>query len=313
MVKVGTIKQFAMEIVMIKYKIIALAGLTLLLLFFSNTLFQNFSLNNVKKKAVVDTSTKEDVYVGVVSRYAPPLIYRGYQPIMDYLTANTNYHFVLKLSDSYNDTIEDLVNKKISIAFVGTFIYLEMHEKDKLIPILCPKNKEGFPISNAVLISKDNVEFKGLCNLTKTKVALPSEKSFSSNWFLKYYKLKCGELKKTNISITYFNYHTSVIFQVLKGNYQFGVVKQNIADAFKDRGIKILLKSHSIPSSPIVVKEGVNKQMLDEFTNALIIIEKTNPNILNTFDKEFAYGFAKTSPEKFIKEKNLIFGVVDEQ
>ncbi len=297
------------EIVMSRYKVIFPVLVILICLFFSYDFFQDFSKQEVVIGKDSGSRNKQDVLVGVISRFAPPLIYRGYQPIMDYLTSNTNYNFKLKLSESYENTIDDIVAGKIDIAFVGTFIYLQQYEKNNLVPVLAPKNSLGFPLSNVCIVSSKKTNFDDLCSLKNSKIALPSKKSFAFNWFVSAYENKCADID--NINMMNFNYHTSVIFQVLKGNYQFGVVKQNIADEFTNRGLFILYKSPTIPSSPIVVRENADKKLVNAFVSALLKLKK-GESVLNSFDREFKFGFAKVSKDDYLRYKSQVLGVAVE-
>ncbi len=295
------------EIKVSRIKIVFIA-IFIIILFFSILFFsgfiRDFSKTKIEKIIPPNIVKKQVVYVGVVSRFAPPLIYKGYQPIMDYLTENTNYDFQLKLSNSYEETINDLISKKIDIGFIGTYIYLNGYENKNIIPILAPKNSEGLPFSNVVLISKKQHKISEICSLKNSKIALPSKQSFASNWFLNSFKDNCGDLKKNKIEIKHFNYHTSVIFQVLKGKYDFGVVKKSIADEFTNRGLELLLKSEKIPASPIVTRVDLDKSLVEEFVKNMLDIEKHNTKILEKFDKEFSNGFAKVDVSDYVKFKN---------
>lgn len=293
----------------VKIFLITISGLflTALIIYFFQ-LSKDFSKTKIEKPFMANNELKQVVYVGVVSRLAPPLIYKGYQPIMDYLTENTKYNFQLKLSNSYKETINDLTAKKIDIGFIGTYIYLKGYENKNIIPILAPKNNEGLPVSNVVLISKQKYQIIDICKLKDLKIALPSKQSFASNWFVNSFINKCSNFKKNKIEIKYFNYHTSVIFQVLKGKYDIGVVKQNIADEFTNRGLELLLKSEKIPASPIVTRADIDENLINEFVNCMLNIERNNPKVLENFDKEFSNGFAKVDVGDYIKLKNKNIG-----
>ena len=45
---------------------------------------------------------------GVIPRYNPLVMYKRYQPIMDYLTAETPYRFELKISKDYPEAVRFL-------------------------------------------------------------------------------------------------------------------------------------------------------------------------------------------------------------
>ena len=50
-------------------------------------------------------------------------MYQRYQPLMDYLTKNTQYRFELKLSQDYRDIINFLKNNRVQVALLGGVTY----------------------------------------------------------------------------------------------------------------------------------------------------------------------------------------------
>lgn len=239
-------------------------------------------------------SEKEVIYFGVVSRYAPSMIYKGYQPVMDWLSSVTPYKFELKLSTSYQETVSQLANKEVTAAFLGTFIYLDAHKEYGIRCIARPLNKELKPYFHSVLISREDSDIRTLKDLKDKRLALPSVYSFSGNWLLK------SELKKHGLglmdfdSINHFNYHHTVAYQVLKDHFQAGVVKDRVATEFLGHGLRIIQKSGPIPASPIVVSQHANTQVVKAIQKALLEIDINNPKfkkIMENWDKEFAYGF----------------------
>ena len=104
-------------------------------------------------QAAADSLSKPVVYFGVISRYSPNIIYKGYQPLMDYLTANTGYRFELRLSSSYEETVQQLVNGNVDAAFLGSFIYLKARREYGIKCILKPLNDNFKPFFHSVLIT----------------------------------------------------------------------------------------------------------------------------------------------------------------
>ncbi len=241
---------------------------------------------------------KEVIYFGVVSRYAPNLIYKGYQPIMDYLSEVTPYKFELKLSSSYKETIQQLSNNQVTAAFLGTFIYLDAHEKYGITCIARPLNKNLEPFFHSVLISRSDSPIQKVKDLYNSRLALPSAYSFSGNWLLKSEFKKSGMKQSDLDSIYHFNYHHTVVYQVLKENFHAGVVKDRVAAEFLDHGLRIIKKSDPIPASPIVVSMDANPEVVNAIRMALLGIDVNNPEhakMIGTWDKEFAFGFQEAN------------------
>jgi phosphonate transport system substrate-binding protein len=252
---------------------------------------------------------KNTIYMGVVSRYPPPVIYQGYQPLMDYLTENSNYKFEIKLSLSYDETVEQLVNHEVEAAFLGSYVYVGAHDKFGVKCILKPLSENSEPFFHSVIITKRESSIQSIKDIRGKRVALPSQQSFTTNWFL-FYELKQHNIKQNELhSIHNFSHHQTVISQVLKGNFDVGVVREQVAKDYSKFGIRIIAKSYPIAGSPIVVSKNFNPKVVDAIKTALL---KINVNDINdrkkveSWDKEFAYGFVVASDSDYQHIRKLI-------
>ena len=239
-------------------------------------------------------ANKPVVFVGVVSRYPPTVIYQGYQPIMDYLSANSPYHFTLRLNATYQQTVDELADGRVSAAFLGTYIYVRAYDQRAVTSLLKPLNENGEPLSHAVVITRAESPIRKIEDLRGKRLALPSQDSFSGNWLPLY------ELKKHNISLSdldsvhYFPHHQSVVYQVLKGTFDAGVVKERVAKEFLPRGLRIVYTSEPIPGSPIVVSKHCLPEIASALREALLRIDVRKPEfkaLVADWDQEFQFGF----------------------
>ncbi|MCK5519906.1 MAG: phosphate/phosphite/phosphonate ABC transporter substrate-binding protein [Candidatus Marinimicrobia bacterium] len=245
---------------------------------------------------------KEWVYFGVISRYSPHILYKGYQPIMDYLNEVTPYHFELRLSSSYDETVQQLDNGNVDIAFLGSYIYARDRKKYKLKCIMKPLNTEGKPTSRSVLITTDSSSNYSLMDLKNKSLALPSTESFSANW-LSHVEFSRNNLKTDDFKrIEYFSFHQNVIEQVLMGHFDAGVVKERVVQDYINKGIRIIQLSDPIPGSPIVVSNKSDKMMMKEVMEAFLKIDpsqKKDSLLLADWDLEFHYGFTSALDSEY--------------
>ncbi len=253
---------------------------------------------------VIDT-----VYFGVISRYPSNVIYRGYQPIMDYLTKNTDYHFELLLSDSYDETVNQLVSGEAHAAFLGSYIYVQAHDLHGIICILKPLNENQEPFFRSVLITHPRTGIKSIKDLSGKRLALPSQQSFSGNW------LPISLLDKNDISIDdlgavqFFPFHQSVVYEVLRGNFDAGAVKDRVAQEYSDRGIDVFAYSDPIPGSPIVVPRDYDEAIVKAIMNALLAIDPADPEysaLIRDWDPEFAHGFVPAHNEDYNTIRDIL-------
>ncbi len=254
------------------------------------------------EKGAQNLNQKPVYYCGVISRFPPTFIYRGYQPIMDYLTKNTPFRFELRLSKSYKQTVEQLASGQVVAAFLGSFIFAKEAKKYGLRCLLRPLSASGHPFLRAVVITKSTSDIHKVTDLIHKKIALPSALSFSANWFL-YKALPRYGLKASQLdSLHWFAHHHTVIYEVLKNKFDAGVVKDRVAQEFVNRGIRILDRSEPIPSSPLVVSSKSPVKIVRAIKQALLKINVNKAyyrKIVAHWDAEFAYGFASARNEDY--------------
>jgi phosphonate transport system substrate-binding protein len=258
------------------------------------------------------TLHKPVVFVGVVSRYPPTVIYHGYQPIMDYLTRNSPYQFVLRLNSTYQQTVDELADGRVSAAFLGTYIYMQAYDRHAVTSLLKPLNENGEPLSHAVIITRLESSIRNIEDLRGKRVAFPSQESFSGNWLPLY------ELKKHNISLSdldsvhYFPHHQSVVYHVLKGSFDAGVVKERVAKEFLPRGLRIVYTSRPIPGSPIVISKHCPAAIATALRDALLRIDVRRADdraLVAEWDQEFQYGFTSASDSDYNALRTILRSV----
>ena len=245
---------------------------------------------------------KQIVYVGVISRYPPNIIFKGYQPIIDYLNQNEKYQFELKLSTSYSETVNQLINGDVAVAFFGTLLYINAHESYGIIPILKPLNEDFKPFFKSVVFTKPNNSIFSIKDLIGKRVALPSSESFSGNWLIKYELLKYNILEKDIKEIKNFAYHQNVIYQVLSGDFDAGVVKDRVIKEYDNRKIKIIGYSEPVPGSPIVAAKDYDAEIITTIKSLLLKIDLNQSKyqeLIKSWDKEFTYGFVEANDSDY--------------
>ncbi len=110
-------------------------------------------------------SDKPIIRFGVIPRYNPLVMYKRYQPIMDYLTAETPYRFELKISRDYSEAVRFLREGITPISSLGDVTFTEASKLYGAIPILKPLNREGSPYYRSAIIVSQNSPLKSLAEL----------------------------------------------------------------------------------------------------------------------------------------------------
>jgi phosphonate transport system substrate-binding protein len=234
------------------------------------------------------------VRVGVISRYAPTLIYERYQPVMDYLSAAGTYHYELKLSTSYEDAAEQLRRGEVVASFFGTWIYARLGPRLGLEPVLAPRNEEGGTSFHATLIVAAASPLTKIADLTGHRVALPSRSSYAGNWLSAEALPEAGLTLADLDSVHYFEYHQTVVHRVLDGQFDAGVVRETVAKEFAGQGIRIIARSGPFPGPPLVVHAGNPHPAIAEMVRLLLGLTPREPagaKVLHGWAREFEQGF----------------------
>ncbi|MBP3191350.1 PhnD/SsuA/transferrin family substrate-binding protein [Natronogracilivirga saccharolytica] len=256
----------------------------------------------VETVEVLHRSPADTVHFGVISRFPANILYQGYQPVMDYLGRESDYHFELVISRSYIETVQGLGSGELDAAFLGSYIYTKSRDEYNIIPILKPLNKNGEPFFHSVVIVREDSDKHGLPHLKGHSLALPSAQSYSGNWLFRsgfdQYNMTRDDLS----AIEYFDHHHSVVYEVIRGSFDAGSVKDRVAREFEGRGIRVIDQSPPVPGSPIVVPEDYDEYKVEAISSALLNIDPDHPDfqeLISRWDKEFAFGFTRAEPRDY--------------
>lgn len=241
---------------------------------------------------------KPVVYFGIIPRYNPMIMYRNYQPIMDYLTEHTSYRFELKLSRDYNEAVKLMRTGVTPIASLGDVTFIEAFHAFAATPILRPLNKEGKPYYRSIIIVAENSAIRSLEDLRGKSFAFGDIHSTSGNLIPRNYLFQQGI---TLFDLGFYDNldsHDAVVKAVLKGKFDAGAVKDVLAQHYQSHGLRLLASSDPIPSVPIVVRPDTPPQLIAEVRQALLAIDPADSRmaaLMEAWDPEFRHGFVPAS------------------
>ncbi len=234
------------------------------------------------------------IRVGVISRFAPNIIFSGYQPVLDYLNANSDYQFELRLSTSYQDAVDKLQRREVVASFLGSWIFSHLSDPQDLMPLVAPRNAQGESAFHAVLVTRAGSKLGYLSDLAGARVALPSVDSWSGNWLQLEGLPSVGLMAADLDSLHHFDHHQTVVWQVLRGHFDAGVVKESVANRYLREGLRRVALAPSIPGPPLVARRDAPPEVIETLTRLLLELDMDNPEhqvLLANWTPEFAYGF----------------------
>ncbi|WP_067620876.1 phosphate/phosphite/phosphonate ABC transporter substrate-binding protein [Dissulfuribacter thermophilus] len=244
------------------------------------------------------------VFLGVITLHHPLVMFKYYQPFVDYLSKKTPYKFELKISQDYGTIVKYLVDGTIDVAILGGFTYLKARKEAGVVPILGTLNAEKKPLCQAIFIAKeDNKEINTIHDIKGKRFAFASEYSTSGNLAPLYYLYSKEGIRLEDLA-EYRNlkYHDSVAREVLRGNFDAGVVLGSVAMQYKGMGIKFIGKTDPFPSFLIVARPGAAPEMVHSIEKALLSLDYDDPacrKIMDSWDVNIRHGFTKVSDSDY--------------
>ncbi len=235
---------------------------------------------------------------GVIPRYNPVVMYKRYQPIMDYLTQNTPYRFELKISRDYPEAVRFLKEGVTPIASLGDVTFIEASTLYGAIPILKPLNQDGSPFYRSAIIVSKNSPLQSLKDLKGKNMVFGSPHSTSGNLIPRYMIWNSGVKLQELASITNLKHHDAVAKAILKGQFDAGAVKDVIANKYMSHGLRVLAYSEPLPSVPFVVRKEAPPEFIKAVKQALLKLDRNNPEHkknMADWDDEFKNGFAEAN------------------
>lgn len=261
------------------------------------------------KTAVHGAMTKPVVIVGVISRYNPVVMYEEYQPVMDYLTAETSYQFELKLGKSYEEDVRFLEQGVTQVAFLGAVTYLEAHARFGAVPILKSLNKTGEPFNRSIIVVREDSDIRNVADLKGRSFCFAAIHSTSSNLYGRIHLMQAGVHLQDLSQYENLKHHDQVAKAVLSGQFDAGALKDIVAYRYQPMGLRFLSVSEPIPSVPVVVRADVLPEVRADVVRALLQLDPKNDKhrkMMASWNEELRYGFTTASDTDYEPIRTLL-------
>jgi phosphonate transport system substrate-binding protein len=253
---------------------------------------------------VPDTTAlqKPVVRIAVISRYPPTVTFRGYQPVIDYLTSQTPYRFELLLGADYQEALQHLRTGRAAAVFMGSYLYARERSRADIVPILKPLNANREALSRSVLFVRHGSPIQSMQDLAGRRLALPSAESYSANWADHWLPSVVKRSGTAPPEVRHFAHHHTVIAKVLNGTFDAGVTREVLVKEQIGTTFRALAFSDPIPSPPIVVRSDADTAVVQALREALLAVnrdESRRREITRGWDNEFVYGFAPATASDY--------------
>jgi len=249
-----------------------------------------------------DPAGDETVYLlGVVSFYYPRLMYLKYQPLVDYLNEHTGRRWDLRISTTYQQTVDELCSDRLTLAYLGPLTYVRAHAACGAEPLARLQTGDQNTYQSYILVREDS-PYTELADLAGKRMAFGSPLSTSSHLvpraMLEEAEIEVGR----DMRCTYLEHHERAARAVLLGEADACGVRDLVGERFVSRGLRVLARSRPIPNFPFVISPGAPPELRRELVRVLVELPKEAPAVAETmsgWDKELASGFVLSADAEY--------------
>ena len=238
---------------------------------------------------------------GVVSFYAPRMMYLKYQPLVDYLSEHTGHPWELHINTSYQQTVDELCSGQLTAAYLGPLTYVRAHAKCGAEPVLRLQTA-GRDTFRSYILVRDDSPVQELAELEGLRFGFGSALSTSSHLVPRAMLIEAGVRLGKETECLYFEHHERAARAVLVGEADACGVRDIVGERFLERGLRILARSQPIPNFPFVVAPHGSDEVRRQLVHALVELPKEDQDIarsMTTWDEELARGFVSSNDAEY--------------
>lgn len=210
--------------------------------------------------------------VGIVPQYETHKLHAIWQPILDFLTAETGLKFKLVGSATIPKFEQQLENAEFDLSYMNPYHLILANQHNGYIPIVKDQAKQ----LKGILVAKKDGEIKDPNDLDGKTIAFPAPNALGASLQMRQ---ELRDIFKINFSPVYVKTHDSVYYNVLLGQAAAGGGVQKTLDQqpenIKNR-LQIIHITTPVSSHPIAIHPRVNEDVKKAIFDAFIKLGNTS-------------------------------------
>jgi phosphonate transport system substrate-binding protein len=253
--------------------------------------------------AQAQTAPAAEVTMGSVAMDIPVEMIKRLSALTNYLALATNLNVRFRPSPNLGSAVDDLGKGQTQIAYLTPVAYIDARKKYGVIPLVAP-TADGRPHFSLVIGVKAGSGIKTPTDLKGKRFAFGDEKALLQRAAVESMGLKSADFS----SFAYLKHYDNIAKAVIAGDFDGGILKDSLAEAFKSKGIVVIGSTPPLPSYIIAVHPGMPEAVRTKLRDALLALNKNTPDgaaTLEAFDKGYD-GFAVVDDAAYDTVRKLI-------
>lgn len=219
-----------------------------------------------------------------------------FTPMVRYLEKALHVKIEYRFSSSYSQMLESMEVGAIDIAYLGPLPYLEIHAKrPSITPIVFFNEASKTPFYTCTVVAWD--VSKHLSEITpKDRFALTDP--LSTCGYFSVERLLNGVGKSLiHQPFTYVGKHDTVALEVIKGHFEFGGIKSDMAQNYSHLGLEVVAQTAPLPAFALIVdRKRLSSERIQALEKALLEAEEKEYAL---WHKSMQYGLTRADDSAY--------------
>ncbi len=246
---------------------------------------------------------QETVTLGSVAMDIPVEMVKRMGALTNYISLNTGLNIRFRPSPNLSSAVDEIGTGQTQIAYLTPVAYIEAQKKYGVVPLVAP-TINGKPTFSLVIGAKTGSSIRTPSDLKGKRFAFGDEKALLQKAAVASMGLGTDDFSK----FAYLKHYDNIAKAVLAGDFDGGILKDSVADDFKDRGIVVIGSTPPLPSYIFAVHPQMPAETRNKLRDAFLGLRKDNPIgtvTLEAFDSSYD-GFAVVQDSAYDTVRKLI-------
>jgi phosphonate transport system substrate-binding protein len=223
--------------------------------------------------------------------------------LTNYLALHTGLNIRFKPSPNLGSAVDDLGSNQTQIAYLTPVAYIDAQKQFGVIPLVAPTTS-GKPHFSLVIAAKAGSGIRVPTDLRGKRFAFGDEKALLQ----KAAVASMGLITEDFSKLAYLKHYDNIAKAILAGDFDGGILKDSVAEDFRDKGIVVIGSTPPLPSYVFAVHPGMPVSVRNKLRDAFLSLKRDNPVgavTLEAFDSNYD-GFVVIKDSAYDPVRKLI-------
>lgn len=243
------------------------------------------------------------IYVGSVAMDIPTEMIRRLTPLTHFLGKSLNRSVYFKAAPDLNSAVSDLGANVTQIAYFTPVAYLEARDRFNAKPIAVPLT-HGNPALRLVVVVRADSGIQSVAELKGKRFAFGDPGALLQRAVV----VASGLPLESIGEIAFLKHYDNIAKAVLNRDFDGGILKDTVAEAFADKGLKAIHVSPPLPSYVFAANRHVDADLFMQLRRAFLSLNPADTAgrfVLSQLDPTYD-GFAAVGDSDYDVIRRLI-------